>query len=180
MEDFDDDLVFGVQVVARQYFWRKHVGSENLDQVETALVIRLVKEWRARRHSSDCEERRREASEMAHEVRWEIVRQLNGDTAERKIRCDAVDLESYADYRSRRATAAAARIEGIMRLNRLLASLPRRDATILKRRFGFGGIAVQTQKQIAESLGISRQRVDQIERRALEQIRAKWLRENNN
>lgn len=53
----------------------------------------------------------------------------------------------------------------------LLAVLPAREATILRRRFGLGDDRCRTLEEVAGELGISRERVRQLERRALARLR---------
>jgi RNA polymerase primary sigma factor len=51
------------------------------------------------------------------------------------------------------------------------ARLAPREREILRMRFGLDGAGAQTLKQIADKLGISRERVRQIEKRALRRLR---------
>jgi len=63
---------------------------------------------------------------------------------------------------------------------RLLAGLPPRERAILTRRFGLGGTEPATLDEVGRQHGISRERVRQIERAALELLRTlpgvEWLR----
>jgi len=52
----------------------------------------------------------------------------------------------------------------------LLATLPSRDRLVLRARFGFGAGEEQTLQEVAERLGLSRERVRQIEKRALDRL----------
>jgi RNA polymerase primary sigma factor len=55
-------------------------------------------------------------------------------------------------------------------LERALEELPERDARVLRLRFGLGGNEPQTLDQVGRELGLTRERVRQIERRALERL----------
>jgi RNA polymerase primary sigma factor len=56
-------------------------------------------------------------------------------------------------------------------LGRVLARLPRREAEILSMRFGLGGRPPRTLAEVGRRLGVSRERVRQVENRALEHLR---------
>jgi RNA polymerase sigma factor (sigma-70 family) len=60
------------------------------------------------------------------------------------------------------------RVEG--EVGKLLARLPSRDRAILRARFGFVDGEAHTLQQIASDLGLSRERVRQIEKRALDRL----------
>ena len=60
------------------------------------------------------------------------------------------------------------------RLRALLATLPRRDRTLLELRYGLNGAPPLTQQQAAARLGISRSYVSRLEKRAMEQIARRW------
>jgi RNA polymerase primary sigma factor len=56
-------------------------------------------------------------------------------------------------------------------VNRLLSNMLPREAEILKLRFGLEGGTPQTLEQVGQALGLSRERIRQIERQALRQLR---------
>ena len=58
---------------------------------------------------------------------------------------------------------------------RALATLPPREAHVLRLRFGFDGAEERTLRQIAECLRLSRERIRQIERQALERLRRRTV-----
>ncbi len=60
-------------------------------------------------------------------------------------------------------------------LLRALATLPPREAHVLRLRFGFDGDEERTLRQIAECLRLSRERIRQIERQALERLRRRTV-----
>jgi RNA polymerase primary sigma factor len=55
-------------------------------------------------------------------------------------------------------------------LERALEELPERDARVIRLRFGLGGNEPRTLEQVGRELGLTRERVRQIERRALERL----------
>ncbi|WP_168220032.1 MULTISPECIES: RNA polymerase sigma factor RpoD/SigA [unclassified Salinibacterium] len=61
-------------------------------------------------------------------------------------------------------------------LHKCIATLPERDAKVLKLRFGIDGDAPMTFDQVGAVFGISRERVRQIEQRALRALRAREFR----
>ena len=59
-------------------------------------------------------------------------------------------------------------------LARALSKLSAREKEIMRLRFGLGGCAEKTQKQVADIMGISQSQISRIERQALDALR-KWL-----
>jgi len=57
-------------------------------------------------------------------------------------------------------------------MGRLLDGLPPRERNILQMRFGLGGMEAHTLHEVGQKLGLSRERVRQIERGALDRMRA--------
>ena len=62
------------------------------------------------------------------------------------------------------------------KVDQMLEDLSEREATILKMRFGFFG-EVKTLEDIGREIGISRERVRQIERRAKERLKSRLQNE---
>ena len=63
--------------------------------------------------------------------------------------------------------------DSALRLRQLVhRCLTRREAEIIRLRYGLGGTVPLTQREIAASFGISRSYVSRIEKRALEKLRA--------
>ena len=58
----------------------------------------------------------------------------------------------------------------IDKLNDLIAEMSERDAIILKLRYGLGGEEPMTLKQIGAKVGLTRERVRQLEQQALKQL----------
>ena len=60
------------------------------------------------------------------------------------------------------------------RLRRLVETLPVRERTLLRLRYGLDGERPATQQQTAERLGISRSYVSRLEKRALTRLMNAW------
>ena len=63
------------------------------------------------------------------------------------------------------------------KVDQMLEDLSEREATILKMRFGFSG-EVKTLEEIGQKIGLSRERVRQIEKRAKERLKSKLQNED--
>jgi len=63
-----------------------------------------------------------------------------------------------------------------VKVDQLLENLSEREATILKMRFGFSG-EIKTLEDIGQKIGLSRERVRQIEKRAKERLKSKLQNE---
>ena len=79
--------------------------------------------------------------------------------------------ELIADAKGAPPEEATFREEEVLTLNRLLESIDVREAQILRLRFGLEGQEPLTLKEIAEAVGISRERVRQIEVQAKQKIK---------
>ena len=62
------------------------------------------------------------------------------------------------------------------KVDQMLEDLSERESTILKMRFGFSG-EVKTLEEIGQEIGLSRERVRQIEKRAKERLKSKLKKE---
>ena len=82
--------------------------------------------------------------------------------------------ELLADGRQRTPDDRALRGEELDLLRRLLESIDEREAKILRLRFGLDGQVALTLKQIADEIGISRERVRQIVDEALSRMGAQF------
>ncbi len=56
----------------------------------------------------------------------------------------------------------------------LMEQLPQREATVLRLRYGLGGETPRTLAQVGSSLGVSRERVRQLEVQAMKRLRETW------
>jgi RNA polymerase primary sigma factor len=56
----------------------------------------------------------------------------------------------------------------------VVGRLPERDARVLRMRYGLEGAAPQTLAEVGKDLGISRERVRQLEQRALQRLKEAW------
>jgi RNA polymerase primary sigma factor len=96
--------------------------------------------------------------------------------------------EMLADFRHGTPHDSILRDDELATLKRLLESIDEREGQILKLRFGLDGEEPLTLKEIAESVGISRERVRQIVDEALTKLNAqitderpsRFFRENRN
>jgi RNA polymerase primary sigma factor len=83
---------------------------------------------------------------------------------------DFADL--FEDFRSEQPDEALANTEEFHTILRLLDAIDERDARVLKLRFGLEGQEPLTLKQIGQEVGLTRERVRQIEMDALRKIQA--------
>lgn len=65
-------------------------------------------------------------------------------------------------------------------IDEIVASLEPREAEIIVKRFGFDGERPKTLEELGDSLGVSRERIRQLEARALEKLRKKALKKQLN
>jgi RNA polymerase sigma factor (sigma-70 family) len=79
--------------------------------------------------------------------------------------------EVLADPREGRVDESLSRASGVVRLQALLDRLPARQRTVLVLRFGLDGHPEQTLQAIGTRLGVTRERVRQLEQKGLEQLR---------
>lgn len=80
--------------------------------------------------------------------------------------------ETLADRRSEAPVAEMIRADELRHMTALLEAMGQREATILRMRFGLDGEEPMTLREIGECLGLTRERVRQIERKALQKLRA--------
>lgn len=80
-------------------------------------------------------------------------------------------MDRIADQSAADPARPTERTELEQLLGRALAQLPDKERTVLQRRFGFGDDVPETLEEIGRSFGLSRERVRQIEARALQKLR---------
>ncbi len=84
---------------------------------------------------------------------------------------DFADL--FEDFRTAQPDEVIARSDDFKTIVRLLEAIDERDARVLKLRFGLEGQEPLTLKQIGEEVGLTRERVRQIEVEALRKLQAR-------
>ena len=81
-----------------------------------------------------------------------------------------IKLYDIIEDKSPSITSSIIAEEEIKKLNKALSILDEREYDIISRRFGFNNRKIETQKEIAKSMGISRSYVSRIEKRALTKL----------
>ena len=97
------------------------------------------------------------------------------DHATIEVTTHALAQDAVLDLPDRRANAAAERFLAREEVSQLLKRLDAREADVVRGHFGLGQAAAATYDQLAERLGLSRERVRQIERIALDKLRSASL-----
>ncbi|MBP5167365.1 MAG: RNA polymerase sporulation sigma factor SigE [Oscillospiraceae bacterium] len=64
-----------------------------------------------------------------------------------------------------------------MLLHRAIGRLPDREKKIIKMRFGLGGVREQTQKEVADTMGISQSYISRLEKRIIKRLKWDILKE---
>ena len=80
--------------------------------------------------------------------------------------------EMFEDYRMERPEHGVAELEEFDTLLKLIDAIDERDAKVLRLRFGLEGKEPLTLKQIGKEVGLTRERVRQIEVDALKKLQA--------
>ncbi len=87
---------------------------------------------------------------------------------------NAIDFaDMFEDFRTLQPDEAIAQSDDFQTIVRLLEAIDERDARVLKLRFGLEGQEPLTLKQIGEEVGLTRERVRQIEVDALKKLQAR-------
>jgi len=84
---------------------------------------------------------------------------------------DQVPIVHVVDRRAADPEEEALRREKMARLKRCLAGLSARERTVLSARYGLAGRPVSTLRQIGNRIGVTRERVRQIETASIEKLR---------
>ena len=85
---------------------------------------------------------------------------------------DASTGEGVPDLRSQAVQDAIVNADEAARLVEHLSELTEREATVIRMRFGIGHSAPMTLREVGETLGLTRERIRQIEAGALAKLRA--------
>ena len=93
---------------------------------------------------------------------------------------DAVFGELVADTRTSTPEAAFLSQDARRRVATALTSLPEREREVIELRFGLRNAHGQTLQEIADRFGVTKERVRQIEKRALERLRVAQERPDDN
>jgi RNA polymerase primary sigma factor len=108
------------------------------------------------------------------EQNWNVVRETVLSTSpsppSTSDEANSVIAETLADTRCASPEAQALSAMEIQRLRELLEGLDTRDARILKMRFGIGAEEPMTLKEIGKRFGLTRERVRQMEQRAIARL----------
>ena len=142
-----------------------------------AYMVELLTKWR--RASAQLQEglgRAPTEEEVAHELglprkKLNIVKQAlrihnGGPQGTREEEGGSLD-ELLPDLRCQAPDTALADSDELRQVLGLLEAMPAREATVLRLRFGLGGEGPLTLKEIGDRLGLTCERVRQIEREAL-------------
>ena len=78
------------------------------------------------------------------------------------------------DDRSKTPDDEMAQADDLKQVRHLLKEMDPRDATVLRLRFGLDNYPPRTLKEIGEILGLTRERVRQIENKALSKLSARF------
>lgn len=152
-----------------------------------AYMVELIARWKeTSRRLEDELGRRPTMQEMAQEMelpmkKLQIIRRAmkafhSSTQAPVDVDGEAMDFaEQLEDYRYDAPEESVAQSEEFQTIMSLLDAIDERDARVLKLRFGLEGQEPLTLKQIGEEVGLTRERVRQIEVDALRKLQSRLM-----
>ena len=145
-----------------------------------AYMVELLSKWRrATAKLTDELDRPPTAEEIAHELQMPLKKlrivkkaiQLYNSTPQTEQGDSGWSLgEMVADERQKGPEDEMLETDNLTHVYKMLESMDEREAMILRMRFGLDDSEPKTLKEIGESLGLTRERVRQIENEALNRL----------
>jgi RNA polymerase sigma factor (sigma-70 family) len=171
----------------RQAITRAIIDSGRTIRLPAHVVERLNRIAAARRALARSLGREPTVKEIAAQLKIpadKVVLALGADvpltSLDSPVADDAVLGELVADTRTSTPEAALLSQDAKRRVVTALTSLPAREREVLELRFGLLNSHGRTLQEIADSFGVTKERVRQIEKRALERLRMAQERPDDN